>query len=403
MLLDTITGLLLRADESLASQAERGADEPFENEQAFWLATELRFCVVALHFTALQSLRSALVGGARGIHGMSSARDSPCSPEEAAQRVNQLATLRQQLVELSASRLTATCKEPLAIQLAKSYGFTPVEQDVLLLLVLLQGHHSELFASICMEDADDGLGDAKLLRTLTGMTALELTTFLEEERVHSKEGLLQLKEDDFSPQRSVSVPPEVCEVLLRGQIDAEKLGSGRAEKLRLKLAGTRLLELLSDPAETAPAASAPKAVRALSPPSAGESAVFDLLRALNESDEEGAHEPGPARDGAGLGAGDAEMHAALAEAEASVEAAKSLAAEVADEAAAAAPVGAAPVGAAAPAAAGAPAATPSVDASAETSSELEGCKDAHASSPTHLASRDTPSTVPWRRHPEPTQ
>eukprot|EP00966_Prymnesium_polylepis_P109166 2526345-Prymnesium_polylepis.1 len=117
--------------------------------------------------TALQSLQSATVGRP------SAATVPSCSPGELAECVRTLATLRSAITEKMLARLAASSRWPLALSLSREYGWSEVELDAFVTLVLIQsGHASHAWVTICLDDVDDGVGDAKLLRLLSGMSAL---------------------------------------------------------------------------------------------------------------------------------------------------------------------------------------------------------------------------------------
>ena len=161
--------LVLEADVVLAAELKRlkSSATPFDTERDFWLATELKLCVARLHVTALQSLQCATVGRP------SAATVPQCSPGELAECVRKLATLRSTLAERMRARVATSSRLPLALELSREYGWSEVELDAFVTLVLIQGGHaSDAFATICLDDVDDGVGDAKLLRALSGMSAL---------------------------------------------------------------------------------------------------------------------------------------------------------------------------------------------------------------------------------------
>ena len=160
--------IVLGADALLYPQFQ--CSSPFASDSEFWLATELRFSIIALHTAAHQNLCCSAVG--RKWTGPSTgANGNRCAPVEAAQRVQQLKTARQEFCERMSSRLAQSVRTPLVLQLARAYGLSDAELDAFLLLVLIQGgHRSNLFAAACLDDeVDDGLGDARLLRRVCGL------------------------------------------------------------------------------------------------------------------------------------------------------------------------------------------------------------------------------------------
>lgn len=205
--------LSISEDAVLNAELQKSPESSFEAETDFWLAVELKFCVAALHVAALQSLSTASVGRNGSACAATGSNGRRCSPSDLAARVRELAAVRDNLKACMQARLAVSSKLPLAIQLARAYRLSEVELDVFLLLVLIQsGHRSDTFTAVCLAEVDEGVGDATLVRKLCRMSALQLSAFLDEERLHVKDGIVVPKDDDYASARCFSVSAEACEV-----------------------------------------------------------------------------------------------------------------------------------------------------------------------------------------------
>jgi hypothetical protein len=139
--------LLLQTEPELARALERSyppssegmAVTPFDDDDEYMLAAELRFTLTSLHLQALCTLRTLAVGGnRRPIYAdrYGEGKDSACSPTETAQRVRALREMRDKHAAAMEERLGATSKVPRVVAVADAYGLSQVEASVRELLVL---------------------------------------------------------------------------------------------------------------------------------------------------------------------------------------------------------------------------------------------------------------------------
>ena len=332
---DWVVTLLLRTDARLAALlnalAQEAPPKPFASNDDYTLFAELRFLVAGLHKQCLSSMRTAVVGGGRHTTGATMQQGTgvtPCAPADLAGRVDALQRLKRQLDVQSSTRLALTGWRPRAARVADAYALSPREADAMLFLQLLHIPATDLWSTI-FEDMEEGTAELRLLRDVVGLSAIEAHAFAEEQRLHIKEGVVQVREDDFAPgKRSASLSIEAVEMLVfgvggsgaSGGAKAAAAAAARTEKLALKLSGTRLLRELQAEAGTSPT---PLAAAAPPPPAGvdqaaggaggaggaepleaaggGDAVVSQLLRTLDGSVVE--EEEGAAGDSAGNGAG----------------------------------------------------------------------------------------------------
>jgi hypothetical protein len=265
--------LLLQTEPELARALERSyppssegmAVTPFDDDDEYMLAAELRFTLTSLHLQALCTLRTLAVGGnRRPIYAdrYGEGKDSACSPTETAQRVRALREMRDKHAAAMEERLGATSKVPRVVAVADAYGLSQVEasvrellvlqpsvpkccnpqcpsaatpmwcqccspsrpgcnstcpgcnpmcSQVLELLVLQRSHRTALFAS-CLQAVDEGYDAHAVVPTLSGASSLQLAAFFEEERLHVKEGVVVIDED-YSSRKTASISTEARDAL----------------------------------------------------------------------------------------------------------------------------------------------------------------------------------------------
>ena len=265
--------LLLQTEPELARALERSyppssegmAVTPFDDDDEYMLAAELRFTLTSLHLQALCTLRTLAVGGnRRPIYAdrYGEGNDSACSPTETAQRVRALREMRDKHAAAMEERLGATSKVPRVVAVADAYGLSQVEasvrellvlqpsvpkccnpqcpsaatpmwcqccspsrpgcnstcpgcnpmcSQVLELLVLQRSHRTALFAS-CLQAVDEGYDAHAVVPTLSGASSLQLAAFFEEERLHVKEGVVVIDED-YSSRKTASISTEARDAL----------------------------------------------------------------------------------------------------------------------------------------------------------------------------------------------
>lgn len=201
LLLQTEPELARALESSHRSSSEGKTVTPFDDDDDYMLAAELRFTLTSLHLQAISTLRTLAVGGSRRPiyadreHGAGGAApSSACSPTETARRVRALREMRDTHAAAMAERLSATKKVPRVVAVADDYGLSQVEASVLELLVLQRSHRTELFAS-CLQAVDEGYDAHAVVPTLSGASSLQLAAFFEEGRLHVKEGVVVIDED----------------------------------------------------------------------------------------------------------------------------------------------------------------------------------------------------------------
>jgi SpoVK/Ycf46/Vps4 family AAA+-type ATPase len=268
--------LLLRTDASLASELDKaeayasgGNAEPYTSDRCYLAAAELRLLVRCLSLHALGALRVSLVGG-RAMSGATiQPDDGPttlCAPAHLANRVSELQKLLVRLETFDERRLVEVGPDgwkPRIVRVSAAYQFSPCEVSAFLLLILMQQHTSSVW-DVVFEDVPNeevGTADAHVLRDVCGLSAVQVGRFFEEERLHIKEGIVHVKEDEFTPgKKTASMMNEAVEVLTCGLDHHALLPSAGAagadgatteaataahkEKLALKLSGTTLLSTL---------------------------------------------------------------------------------------------------------------------------------------------------------------
>lgn len=327
--------LLLRTDPRFTHILEdvesSGAVKPFANDKEYCEAAELSLILSNIHHQALRTLRESIVGSLSG-NGNAKSADGllTCSPEHLSAQVSQIKTLLDKMRTRTKQRLNTASADgeswfPRVERAAALYGLSDQERDALMLLLLLQGATSSLWCiSSELADVEEGVVDARLLRCVCGMSAVESGHLMDEERCHAKEGIMQVRDDQLTPgKKTICLTLEVVEALTHGITrGSNAVDKARAEKLRLKLSGTKLLEMLEKEDPTAghpPTTAIPlTAAGSRAPEAAAEvehmgrtdnSAVGQLLRKLDSAN---AANVGGAAMGSSVQSAEAEAEAAVA-------------------------------------------------------------------------------------------
>ena len=259
--------LLVCADPLLAEEAARQTREPtpFTTDAGFAIAHELRLVVASLYHQALSSLRTVLVGGGRG-HGATMQTEhrggNIATPEQLAARIRELREWLKQLTEHTQRSLPPSDADwkPCVVRISEAYQLSECERDAFILLLLLRSHTTDVFGA-CFDDlegVEDGFVDDKSLRSLCGMGAVEAKLFFDEESALCKDGVIVVRESDYrTGYKKAALSFEAVELMQRGPpapatarlpgeaSDGGRAAAARAEKLMLKLSGTKLLEIIS--------------------------------------------------------------------------------------------------------------------------------------------------------------
>lgn len=267
----SLIALLVYADPLLAEEAARQTSEPtpFTTDAGFCIAHELRLVVASLYHQALSSLRTVLVGGGRG-HGATMQTEKQggniATPEQLAARIRELREWLKQLTEHTQRSLPPSDADwkPCVVRISEAYQLSECERDAFILLLLLRSHTTDVFGT-CFDDlegVEDGFVDDKVLRSLCGMSAVEAKLFFDEESALCKDGVIVVRESDYrTGHKRAALSFEAVELMQRGPpattrlpgeaSDGGRAAAARAEKLMLKLSGTKLLEIISPSATAA--------------------------------------------------------------------------------------------------------------------------------------------------------
>jgi SpoVK/Ycf46/Vps4 family AAA+-type ATPase len=267
----SLIALLVYADPLLAEEAARQTSEPtpFTTDAGFCIAHELRLVVASLYHQALSSLRTVLVGGGRG-HGATMQTEKQggniATPEQLAARIRELREWLKQLTEHTQRSLPPSDADwkPCVVRISEAYQLSECERDAFILLLLLRSHTTDVFGT-CFDDlegVEDGFVDDKVLRSLCGMSAVEAKLFFDEESALCKDGVIVVRESDYrTGHKRAALSFEAVELMQRGPpattrlpgeaSDGGRAAAARAEKLMLKLSGTKLLEIISPSAAAA--------------------------------------------------------------------------------------------------------------------------------------------------------
>ena len=129
--------------------------------------------------------------------------------------------------------------------MCEAYGLSEGESDVVVVLLLCRTgspERSALFYSF-VSGPQGGVKTRIVpeeLSVIAGISSLDLGDMLDDERPLVKEGLLAVGEDSWHSSGEVELSRECCRILPDGLPSSKEA----AEKLRLKLAGTKLLALV---------------------------------------------------------------------------------------------------------------------------------------------------------------